>query len=100
MKEKNLNEIIENQEKKPEGLIFPCQYPVKALGNNTNSFVEEMLFIAQKHCKETKDCDVKCRQSRNGKYQSVTINVKAKSREQLESLFAELKLHNDVKWLL
>ena len=100
MKEKNLEDIISNQEQKPEGLTFPCDYPVKAMGNNTNSFLEEMLFIAQKHCTDTKDCDVSCKQSRTGKYQSVTINVHVKSRQQLEDLFADLKQHKDVKWLL
>ncbi len=100
MKEKDLTEIIAKQEEKPQGLTFPCHYPVKALGKNTNSFLQEVLFIAQKHCKNTQQCDVSCKLSRNGKYQSVTINVYAENRQQLENLFAELQQHNDVKWLL
>ena len=97
---KNITNIINNQEQKPEGLTFPCEYPVKAMGENSNKFLQEMLFIAQKHCPETEHHHVRSNQSKTGKYQSVTINVKVESRIHLEGLYLEIKSHKDVKWTL
>lgn len=97
---KNITNIVKNQEEKPEGLTFPCEYPVKAMGENSNKFLQEMLFIAQKHCPETKESHVRTNQSKTGKYQSVTITVQVSSRAHLEGLYSEIKSHKDVKWTL
>jgi len=97
---KDLTSIIANQKEKPEGLTFPCEYPVKAMGANTNKFLQEMLFIAQKHCPDTQDSHVRTNQSKTGKYQSVTITVQVESRSHLEGLYLEMKSHKDVKWTL
>lgn len=101
MTNKNLTDVIqENLDKKPEGLTFPCDYPVKAMGPNTEKFKQEMLFIVQKHFHEVTPSDMRTNQSKTGKFQSVTITVHAKSRLQLEALYSEIKAHKDVKWTL
>jgi putative lipoic acid-binding regulatory protein len=101
---RNLVNIIkdkkDNESEGPEGLTFPCIYPVKAMGANTEKFKQEMLFIAQKHFEEVTESHVRTNQSKTGKYQSVTIHVEATSRVQLEALFIEIKAHIDVKWML
>ena len=97
---RNITSIIENQDTKPEGLTFPCEYPVKAMGDNTEKFLQEMLFIAQKHCEDTTEEHVRTNQSKTGKYQSVTITVQVTSRTHLEGLYYEIKNHKDVKWTL
>ena len=97
---KDISSIVANQEEKPEGLVFPCEYPVKAMGENTNKFLQEMLFIAQKHCPDTNEAHVRTNQSKTGKYQSVTITVQIESRTHLENLYFEMKSHKDVKWTL
>jgi len=96
------NIIIDKKSKgqEPEGLVFPCQFPVKAMGVNTQKFLQEMLFIAQKYCPDTQDCHVRSNQSRTGKYQSVTILVEVSSRTHLETLYTEINSHKDVKWTL
>lgn len=103
MKNKNINRlesVIEDNKDQAQGLVFPCSYPVKAMGENTPKFLQEMLFIAQKHCPNTLECHVKRTESRTGKYQSITITVEVDSREHLESLYAEIKAHESVKWIL
>ena len=95
-----VNIIKDNQAKEPEGLTFPCTYPVKAMGANTEKFKQEILFITQKHFVQVKESDVRTNQSKTGKYQSVTIPVHATSRDQLEALFKEINAHKDVKWML
>lgn len=97
---RELSNIISNQEEKPEGLIFPCEYPIKAMGENTDKFLQEMLFIAQKHCPDTSHKHVRTNQSKTGKYQSVTITVQVETRTHLEGLYFEIKSHKDVKWTL
>ncbi len=94
------NIVKDNLDKEPEGLSFPCDYPVKAMGTNTDKFRQEILFIVQKHFHEIKASDMRTNQSKTGKYQSVTITVHAKSRLQLEALYREIKVHKDVKWTL
>lgn len=95
-----VNVIKENRNKEPEGLTFPCQYPVKAMGINGEKFKQEILFIVQKHFHGVKESDLRTNQSKTGKYQSVTITVHATSRLQLEALYREIKVHKDVKWML
>jgi len=95
-----VNVIKVNQDKQPEGLIFPCEYPVKAMGINTEKFRQEMLFIVQKHFHAVKESNLRTNISKTGKYQSVTITVHATSRLQLEALYREIKAHKDVKWTL
>ena len=97
---KEITSIVNNQQEKPEGLVFPCEYPVKAMGENSQKFLQEMLFIAQKHCPETTEIHVRTNTSKTGKYQSVTITVQVESRDHLESLYFEIKSHKDVKWTL
>lgn len=96
----NLETLIEQQKDKAEGLTFPCDYPIKAMGENSEKFLQEMLFIAQKHCPNTEECHVRTSVSKTGKYQSVTITVEVDSREHLEGLYGEIKSHKDVKWTL
>ena len=96
----DITSIVNNQEHKPEGLHFPCEYPIKAMGENTNKFLQEMLFIAQKHCPDTAEHHVRTSQSKTGKYQSVTITVQVETRTHLESLYFDIKNHKDVKWTL
>jgi putative lipoic acid-binding regulatory protein len=100
MTNKKIEEILNNQETKPEGLTFPCDYPVKAMGPNTEKFKQEMLFIAQKYCTRAEEKHLRSSLSKTGKYQSVTITIIAKSRTHLEEIYAELKSHKDVKWTL
>ena len=100
MTNKKIEDIVNDQADKPEGLTFPCEYPVKAMGPNTERFKQEMLFIAQKHCSRAEEKHVSINVSKTGKYQSVTITIVTASREHLEGVYAELKQHIDVKWTL
>jgi putative lipoic acid-binding regulatory protein len=100
MTNKNIEEIVKTQDNQPDGLTFPCDYPIKAMGPNTEKFKQEMLFIAQKYCSRAEEKHLRSNLSKTGKYQSVTIIIVAKSREHLQEIYAELKSHNDVKWTL
>ncbi|MEN8170339.1 MAG: DUF493 domain-containing protein [Pseudomonadota bacterium] len=71
-------------------LEFPCQFPIKAMGKNSGDFEAQVVGLVRKHCPDLGEEAVVCRDSRGGKYLSVTITVRATSREQLDNIYYEL----------
>ena len=69
---------------------FPCEFPIKAMGKTTDDFDALVVSIVRKHAPEFTDSTVKTRLSRNGQYISVTITIRAKSREQLDNIYMDL----------
>jgi len=86
---------------KPESpLTFPCTFPVKAMGKNSEGFENEVVMIARRHIPQLGEGAVQSRPSRNGNYLSVTITFTAESREQLDALYTELNAHESVVMVL
>lgn len=69
---------------------FPCEFPIKAMGKTTDDFDALVVSIVRRHAPEFADSTVKTRLSRNGQYISVTVNIQAKSREQLDNIYMDL----------
>ena len=69
---------------------FPCEFPIKAMGKTTDDFDALVVGIVRKHAPEFTDSTVKTRLSRNGQYISVTVTIRAKSREQLDNIYMDL----------
>ena len=71
-------------------LEFPCAFPIKAMGRNGGGFekiVEEIVF---RHASGWNDDSVATRPSGAGTFISVTITVRAESREQLDRIYQDL----------
>jgi len=82
-------------------LEFPCQFPLKAMGEYPDSFAQVVLTIVQRHIGEhVTEQDIKQRPSKNGKYLAVTVTFEAHSKQQLDDLYRELHAHSHVKYLL
>jgi uncharacterized protein len=79
---------------------FPCDFPLKAMGHNTDEFELLIVTIVRRHVPDLADHAVSSRLSSNGKYRSVTATFTAHSREQLDALYAELSGHEQVLMLL
>lgn len=77
---------------KPKGLQFPCSFPLKVMGLNTDDFSSAVLSIFRKHV-SAEDISCSGRPSSRGKYLSLTITFTAESREQLNALYEELNGH-------
>lgn len=71
-------------------LEFPCQFPIKAMGKSSESFEEHVVMLVRKHCPDLHEGAVVSRDSKGGKYLSVTVTVTATSREQLDNIYYEL----------
>jgi len=74
----------------PAGFTFPCTLPVKVMGTASGEFEPEVLEIVRRHVGDVRPEQVGRRHSRNGRYLSLTIDVEAQSREQLDALYCAL----------
>ncbi len=79
---------------------FPCVFPVKVMGVNSDDFESLVLEIIQKYVSISADEMVTSRLSRNGRFLSVTVHINADSQEQLDSIYRELSAHEKVLMML
>ncbi len=79
---------------------FPCQFPIKAIGMAEDGFDVLVVGIVRKHAPELSENAVKSRLSKEGKYISITVTVKADSKQQLDNIYLELTAHEKVLWAL
>ena len=79
---------------------FPCAFPIKAFGRNSDDFEALVIAIVRRHAPDLADHAVSSRLSSNGKYRSVTATFTAHSREQLDALYTELSGHEQVLMVL
>jgi hypothetical protein len=72
----------------PSLLSFPCDLPIKVLGRNEPAFRDATIAIVQSHYGA--EHTVAEQLSRQGAYLSLTITVRAQSREQIDAIYREL----------
>lgn len=84
----------------PPGLEFPCRFPVKAMGEAGQAFEDAVLAIVRRHAGPVAPGDVTRRASRKGRYVSLTVEITATSRRQLDDLYRELSSHERVAVVL
>ena len=75
-----------------KALQFPCEFPIKIMGRNTDTFQSAIQAIVRKHV--TSDAISYSTQPSSGnKYLSITATFTAQSKEQLDTLYRELHEH-------
>ncbi|MFH1044696.1 MAG: DUF493 domain-containing protein [Pseudomonadota bacterium] len=85
----------------PESLLaFPCDFPMKVMGLTQPGFAQAMLDVVLRHAPDFDAATMEMRNSRQGKYLSLTVTVRATSRAQLDDLYRELCDHPMVKMVL
>ena len=67
-------------------ISFPCSFPIKAMGYNTNMFASAVMAIIHEHA-EPDQLSFSSRLSSGGKYLSITATVNAQSQAQLDSIY-------------
>jgi len=93
--------MSEKSESKEESLIeFPCEFPVKVMGAAIPEFHECVEKIAKKHDPEFETEETKLNNSKTGKYVSLTLNIHAKDKDQLDAIYQALTDHELVLWAL
>lgn len=77
--------------KQPETLLkFPCDFPIKVVGQLSDEFEIAVLGIIRKHLPHFSDSAYQARPSNQGKYLALTITVHVMSKEQLDDIYRDL----------
>jgi putative lipoic acid-binding regulatory protein len=76
---------------------YPCDFPVKVMGARVDGFAEAMCHVAQQFDPSFNPATLEMRASKAGNYLSVTLTIRATSREQLDNLYLALTGHPMVK---
>lgn len=84
-----------------ESLIeYPTDFPIKVMGRTQPGFAQTILALVKRHAPDFDETTVGMRPSREGKYLSLTFEIRATSREQLDALYGELSEHPMVSMAL
>jgi len=81
-------------------LEFPCDFPIKAIGPAGSAFEILVIELVRSHAPDLDVETIKVRASSGGKWASVTVTVRATSKQQLDAIYQELTDHEMVKWAL
>lgn len=81
-------------------LTFPCEFPIKVMGRDSETFEAEVIRIVRKHVPDLPTDAVTTRHSGKGNYLAVTVIVPATSKEQLDNIYLELNTHEAVLMIL
>ena len=76
-------------------LQFPCEFPMKVVGQRTDDFAQQIVSIIEKHASE-----VEMKVSGKGNYLSLGFLVNATSQDMLDDLYRSLTAHPLVKFVL
>lgn len=79
---------------------FPCDIPIKVLGVNGNALRQAAYGIVHEHYGALDEERFRERESRDGNYVSLTITVRAESREEVDAVYRDLSAHSDILMVL
>lgn len=79
---------------------YPCDFPIKIMGLMQDDFAQTMAEVVVRHDETFHAGKMEMRPSSKGTYLSLTVTVRATSREQLDNLYRELSSHPMVKVVL
>jgi putative lipoic acid-binding regulatory protein len=77
---------------KTDGIRFPCTFPVKVMGLNSEAFSSAVLAVFHRHLPGT-EIALSRRVSGGEKYLSLTVTFIAQSRDQLNDIYEDLNRH-------
>jgi len=81
-------------------LQFPCAFPIKVMGVGDPGFQMLVVELVRQHAPDLDEAQVRVRDSRAGRYQSVTVTVNARDRAQLDAIYQDLSGHPHIKLVL
>ena len=85
----------------PPKIEFPCEgYPVKVMGESGPEFHRFAMEIMQRHAPGLDETRITIKDSRNGRFQSITFFITATGIDQLRSLHEDLRANPMTKIVL
>lgn len=87
-------------EEKTSLLEFPCDFPLKIMGQNDPHFAQSIAEVVQQHAPDFDPAHMEMRPSSSGNYMGLTCTINAVSQAQLDDLYRALTAHPLVKVVL
>lgn len=87
-------------EQEPPVIEFPCDYPIKVMGEAGELFRSHVISVFECHAPGFDETRINIRDSSGGNFQSLTITITATGEPQLQALFEDLKASPLVKMVL
>lgn len=84
----------------PPLIEFPCDFPIKVMGETQDIFSETIISLIQTILPEFNASHIEMRVSSGGKYISLTCTVHVFSQTQLDNVYRLLTAHPLVKYTL
>ena len=72
----------------PQGLVYPCEFPLKMFGKNESSFFTAVDRVVEQWVPRADWANSKQTLSKNNRYVSYTIVIIARDRKQLDQVCA------------
>ncbi|MCE1255483.1 MAG: DUF493 domain-containing protein [Anaerolineae bacterium] len=91
---------MKTEELPTASLKYPCEFPIKVIGDNQEGYLPMVIAILQEHVPDLNVDAVTSKPSSGGKYLSVSATFTAKSRSQLDDLYRALSAHPNIRWVL
>ncbi len=79
---------------------FPCDYPIRIIGERREDFRRRVLEIVRQHAGEVAESSVSVRDSRDRTYCSVRVTIVATGEDQLAALHEALMAEPAVRMVL
>ena len=84
----------------PPKIEFPCDYPIKVLGVNSEGFEAVITDVFHLHAPGFDEETVRIKVSRKGTFNSFNITITATGTDQLEALHRDLLATGLVKMVI
>jgi hypothetical protein len=81
-------------------LEFPCDFAIKAMGLTSEELDLAVIEIVRKHVEDFAEGAVSSRASSGGKYTSITVQITATSKAQIDAIYQDLTDHPLIKYAL
>jgi putative lipoic acid-binding regulatory protein len=88
------------EEQNPPKIEFPCDYPIKVLGRNSDAFESSIFEVFERHAPGFDQETVTVNASSKGTFTALTITITATGPDQLESLHQDLLATGHVKMVI
>jgi putative lipoic acid-binding regulatory protein len=82
-----------NESEKDSLFQFPCRFPIKVMGKNTDELYPVVSAIMERHVPGLDGVTFESRLSSGDKYLSITVMLTAQSRAQLDAIYLDLNGH-------
>ena len=75
---------------------FPCEFPIKMMGHDREAFHEAARAIIEQHAGAIDDEAIRLAASRNGRFVSMTVTIRAESQQQLDAIYVDLTANDEI----